>query len=227
MSAQAPLPLPVAAYCDVDGTLTDTNIVTPLVWMKKRCLPAPLRQLWMAALAVRLPWWWTVDQLSRRASNLAIYSHYRGVSASLVRGQAETYYREKIRPAAFAGAVARLKEFQRDGVRVVLVTGGLDVFMMPMAREFSADCLAPRLEESNGAYTGRLTSTPFTGEEKALQVRAHAAAHGIDLDSSYALGDAFGDLQMLECVGRPVAVNPDKRLAKIAADRGWQLERWR
>jgi HAD superfamily hydrolase (TIGR01490 family) len=215
----------IAAYGDVDGTLTDTTIVTPLVWMKRRALPPPLNWLWLASLAARGPWWWVLDQFSRRASNVAIYSNYRGVSTALVRQLAEAYYRERILPKFFPRAKARLEEFRRAGVRLVLVTGGLDLFMEPMARDLHADCLAPKLAETDGVFTGQLMSAPFTGEEKAR--REHAAAHGIDLAQCLALGDALGDLPMLECVGKPLAVNPDARLAKVAAERKWPIERWK
>jgi len=217
----------IAAYCDVDGTLTHTTIVAPLVWMKQRALPSPWNWLWLASLAARAPWWWLLDQFSRAASNRAIYANYRGVSADLLRRSAAAYYQERIRPKMFAAARLHLAQLRQQGFRLVLVTGGLDLFMQPMAAEFEADCLAPALEERNGVFTGRLCGPPFTGPEKNRAVRAHAAAHGIDLAKSCALGDAIGDLPMLECVGHPVAVNPDARLARVARQRGWRVENWK
>lgn len=217
----------MAAYCDVDGTLTDTTIVTPLVWMKWRALRPPWNWLWVASLAARGPWWWLLDQFSRRASNVAIYSNYRGVSSALVRQLAEAYYRERIQPKLFPEAKAWLADIRSKRVRLVLVTGGLDVFMEPMARDLAADCLAPKLMEQDGVFTGQLASVPFTGDEKARRLREHAAANGIDLTQSWALGDALGDLPMLECVGRPIAVNPDRRLARVAAARQWPIKRWK
>ena len=34
------------------------------------------------------------------------------------------------------------------------------------------------------------------------------------------------DLPLLESVRVPIAVNPDVRLARIARQRGWRVERW-
>jgi HAD superfamily phosphoserine phosphatase-like hydrolase len=120
-----------------------------------------------------------------------------------------------------------MEKWRRDGVRLVLVTGGLDLFMEPMAREFGAECIAPSLEERGGIFTGALTGPPLAGEAKADAVRAHAARHGVDLRESWALGDAPGDLPMLALAGRPVVVNPGGQLARVAAQRGWTVERWR
>ena len=50
---------------------------------------------------------------------------------------------------------------------------------------------------------------------------------GINLSRSYAYSDSITDLPMLEIVGEPVAVNPDKDLRKIAEERDWQIRDFR
>ena len=50
-----------------------------------------------------------------------------------------------------------------------------------------------------------------------------AVAEGLDLASSYAYSDSITDLPMLELVGNPVAVNPDRELARIAREREWEV----
>jgi hypothetical protein len=61
------------------------------------------------------------------------------------------------------------------------------------------------------------------GSEKARAMCELAERRGIDLGRSYAYSDSFTDLPMLEAVGHPTAVNPDRVLAKIATDRGWEI----
>jgi phosphoserine phosphatase len=99
--------------------------------------------------------------------------------------------------------------------------------MAPLARALSADGLiAASLAERNGRFTGRLTGPPVGEKEKARRVTEYAEAQGIDLAASYAYGDSVADAPMLEIVGRPNAVNPDKRLSRLAAARGWPVRRW-
>lgn len=216
-----------AAYCDVDGTLTDTDIAKPLIWIKGNFLRGPARWCWLASLLARGPWWLLLDKFSRSASNRAIYRNYRGMPVERTRVLADIYYRERLRPKMFPEALAKLERFRRDGFQIVLVTGALNFFMEPLAREFGGECLAARLGESEGNFTGHLRNKPMTGPYKSEAIRTHAQAQGIDLESSYALGDAISDLPMLELVGHPVAINPDRRLEKIAAQRGWPMERWK
>jgi len=49
----------------------------------------------------------------------------------------------------------------------------------------------------------------------------------IDLERSYAYSDSIADLPMLEAVGHPVAVNPDKELRKQAEEREWDIRDFR
>jgi hypothetical protein len=53
-------------------------------------------------------------------------------------------------------------------------------------------------------------------------MRDLALFEGIDLAASYAYSDSYTDVPMLEAVGHPVVVNPDRVLARLARDRGWE-----
>jgi phosphoserine phosphatase len=57
-------------------------------------------------------------------------------------------------------------------------------------------------------------------------VRELAAREGIDLARSTAYSDSHTDLPFLEAVGHPVAVNPDRELRRLAAERGWPVLRF-
>jgi HAD superfamily hydrolase (TIGR01490 family) len=110
----------------------------------------------------------------------------------------------------------------------VLVTGSLDFIIAPLAEELGvADILAASLIESHGRFTGQLTAEPLCDQEKARRVRTFAEQNGIDLSRSYAYGDSIADLAMLEAVGHPQAVNPDRALAAVARARGWPVLRWK
>jgi phosphoserine phosphatase len=54
-------------------------------------------------------------------------------------------------------------------------------------------------------------------------VRVLAAERGYSLPHCYAYSDSVTDLPMLEIVGNPRAVNPDRALRRIAQRRGWPV----
>lgn len=78
-------------------------------------------------------------------------------------------------------------------------------------------------EIADGRYTGRLAEPFCYGEGKATAISKLAAAKGYDLALSYAYSDSISDLPMLEMVGHPVAVNPDRALESVAYHRGWPI----
>ena len=77
-------------------------------------------------------------------------------------------------------------------------------------------------EIESGIYTGR-SLRPCYGSLKADAVREIAAREGIDLAQSTAYSDSHTDVAFLEAVGHPTAVNPDRKLKKIAVERGWPI----
>ena len=228
-SVATPSPTPgTAAYFDVDGTLTRTNIVQPLIWYKTQLDGPFLANLWKASLAIRGPYWFILDRINRAASNRSIYRSYQGMDADEVRELAAQCYKEVLKPRILPRAMQRVKELKNQNVKIVLVTGGLDFVMMPFAKEIGATCIAPSLIEMNSVFTGALSTGALSGETKANAVRLHAEDNNIDLAASFAFGDSYkGDLAMLEAVGHPSAVNPDTRLNRIASQRGWPIERWK
>ena len=80
-------------------------------------------------------------------------------------------------------------------------------------------------EVIDGVYTGRVSGLFAYHVGKADAIRELAEREGIDLAASYAYTDSVSDLPMLEAVGHPVAVNPDRALARIARERGWEVMR--
>jgi hypothetical protein len=85
-----------------------------------------------------------------------------------------------------------------------------------------AGVLATRAKIEDGKYTGELEFY-CAGEGKAEALRELAERMSIDLEVSYAYSDSIADLPMLEAVGHPVAVNPDRDLRKQAEEREWDV----
>ena len=80
--------------------------------------------------------------------------------------------------------------------------------------------IATRLGIADGRYTGGVDFYAY-GQAKADHVRELAAQRGYRLSDCYANSDSVTDLPLLESVGHPHVVNPDRGLRKVAKLRGW------
>ena len=83
------------------------------------------------------------------------------------------------------------------------------------------------LEVKDGVFTGEVIHPTCYGEGKAIAARQIAEQEGVDLDESYFYSDSHEDIQLLEAVGRPRPLNPNRQLAQIAKERNWPVRRFR
>jgi HAD superfamily hydrolase (TIGR01490 family) len=131
---------------------------------------------------------------------------------------------EVIEPIVFEEALDLFREHRAAGRRVFIISASPEEIVVPLARYLGADeAIATRAEiDGDGRYTGRVEFYAY-GPFKADAVREAADRLGIDLEGSYAYSDSVTDVPMLSVVGHPVAVNPDRELRRIAAERGWEI----
>jgi phosphoserine phosphatase len=105
----------------------------------------------------------------------------------------------------------------------VIVSASGTELVDPIGEMLGADdVIASRLEVVDGRYTGEIDYYAY-GKEKARAILRMAEERGYDLAECYAYSDSVTDVPMLEAVGFPHAVNPDKDLRREAAQRGWPV----
>jgi HAD superfamily hydrolase (TIGR01490 family) len=143
---------------------------------------------------------------------------------------------ERMAPDLLAGVLPRIYPPMLDEVRThqdagratFIVSAAGNGLVEILARVLGMDGgIGTRYEVgSDGMLTGRIVEPFVYGEGKVEAMRAFAAQHDVELDASWAYSDSASDLPMLRAVGRPVAVNPDAELARVAAEEGWQVMRF-
>ncbi|HLN76313.1 MAG TPA: HAD-IB family hydrolase [Nocardioidaceae bacterium] len=126
-------------------------------------------------------------------------------------------------PLVYDEAVSLIEEHHLAGRDVVIVSASGAEVVEPIGEMLGADgVIATRMEMADGKYTGQIEFYAYA-ENKATAIEKLARDKGYDLSRSYAYSDSMTDVHMLEIVGHPYAVNPDKELRKIAAARGWPV----
>ena len=126
-------------------------------------------------------------------------------------------------PLVYDEAVSLIEDHHLAGRDVIIVSTSGSEVVEPIGQMLGADkVIATRMEVADGKYTGEIGFYAYA-ENKATAIRDLAARRGYDLDRSYAYSDSVTDVHMLEAVGHPHAVNPDKDLRRIARDRGWPI----
>jgi HAD superfamily hydrolase (TIGR01490 family) len=124
-----------------------------------------------------------------------------------------------LKPLVYAESLDLVELHRERGEPVYIVSATLQEIVQVIADDLGFDgALGTIVEVENGKYTGRATRS-LHAENKARCIREL----GHDLDASTAYSDSHTDLPFLEAVGHPVVVNPDRKLRRIASQRGWPV----
>jgi HAD superfamily hydrolase (TIGR01490 family) len=184
-------------------------------WLVLRALWGQLLYLWFGADEAKLA--------RTRDSALRLAAGWERARVARIAAEAiETV----LEPMVFDEALELLAHHRDEGHDVYLVSASPAEIVEPLADHLGVDGAIATLAEvdEDGRYTGRVERYCY-GAEKVVAMAAVAEERGIDLAESWAYSDSATDLPMLEAVGHPVAVNPDRELLRVARERGWEV-RW-
>lgn len=115
------------------------------------------------------------------------------------------------------GAAELVAAFKAAGHAVAVVSGGFNQILRPIAEELGLDYwIANELEIVDGFLTGKVLGDVIDRAAKEKYLREWAAAEGIDLEHTIAVGDGANDLDMLGAAGIGVAFNAKPAVRAVA-----------
>lgn len=244
----------VAAFFDLDGTLMalpsleqrffgilrgrgEISLRNYFLWLREAVRLAPwgislilqANKMHLSGVEIFEERNWGDEDLSRR--------HKGGHRAP---GQASAPSRRNPRwpvPVFFEEAMDRVAWHGRKGHTIVLLSGTLEPLAREAGRALEAalakrgihcelHVCATRLDEAGGRWTGEILGEAMFGAAKEREARRIAAELKLDLRQCYAYGDSASDRWLLGAVGLPMAVNPCKKLARLACMRVWTVLKW-
>lgn len=152
----------------------------------------------------------------------------KGWDQAVISGIVRETLDDVIEPIVYDEALGRIRRHQIWGHKVFLVSASPEEVVAPIARLLKVDeAIATRAElDDQGRYSGR-TERYVYADEKVVAILEAAERDGLDLEHSWAYSDSATDIPMLSAVGHPVAVNPDRELARYAKEHGWLIEHYR
>jgi HAD superfamily hydrolase (TIGR01490 family) len=161
------------------------------------------------------------DQMERMRAHLT--NMCTGWNVDQVKAIVNETIHDVVTPLIFAEAAELIADHKLCGRDVVVVSASGEEIVAPIARALGAThAMATRMVVADGKYTGEIAFYCY-GEGKVQAIRELAAREGYPLEHCYAYSDSITDLPMLQVVGHPSAVNPDRALRKEALAHGWPI----
>ena len=213
------------AFFDLDKTLLSVN--SGWLWLRRELSLGHVSR----TQALRASTWLIRYHLGFAKMEVAIgqaISLLAGTGEAELRARTTDFYREQVRRLYRPGALAALDWHKRRGDQRVLLTSSSGYLSELVARELQLDeILCNRFEvDLAGLHTGRSLGALCFGKGKLAHARAYAERIQSPLAEATFYTDSYSDLPVLEAVRRPVAVNPDPRLRRLAFRRKWEIVDW-
>ena len=222
---QGPTGSKVGAFFDLDQTILAGFSATS--FMRERLIsgrmsPKEMAGTFYGALSFGL------GRTGFSALMTGMTATYRGLAESVLEEVGEEVFVKHLARQIYPESRALVEAHQKAGHTVGIISSATKYQVMPFARELGIDhVMYTDLQVDDGIFTGELAGPTCYGEGKADAAREIAEREGVDLDESYFYTDSHEDLPLLEVVGRPRPLNPNRQLAQIAKERRWPVRRFR
>ena len=212
------------ALFDLDRTLIDVN--SGHLWVR-----AEWREGHIGFRQAAWAGWWLMRYRMGLVDGLdgvfeAAARAIEGDSEAELEDRVRVWFDKEVRHHLRPGGRAALERHRAAGDRLVLATSGTLYAARAAAAAYDLDeVVCTELEVVDGVFTGQV-SILAVGRGKLDAVSAWAERNDIDLADCTFYSDSYTDVTLLEAVGTPVVINPDGKLRRTAAARGWPVEDW-
>ena len=219
--------MPGAAFFDLDRTLISRSSSLSLApaFHRRGLLSRRDRTKALLAQLVFVRYGAGTSRVGRTAeSAMAVL---KGLPVETMQEIVRESMESAFRPHVYRDALDLVARHREQGEKSFVVSAALQEIVDVLVAELGLDGgKGSTAEVEDGTYTGRVLRR-LDGSAKAEMLAELASAEGVELAESTAYSDSAGDVPFLEAVGHAVAVNPDRKLRGIAAERGWQVLRFR
>lgn len=212
------------AFFDFDETLIVGN--SGNLWIRRELRSGHISRL----QALRAASWMVRYRLGFASMEEALRTAIRslaGTEEGTLRQRTRDFYEEEVRGLYRVGAREAVDQHRGRGEACVLLTASSLYLSELVSADLGLDdVLCNRFQVRDGVHTGELEGELCFGAGKLRYAEGYARKSGVSLADCTFYTDSYSDLPVLERVGAPVLVNPDRRLRREAKARGWRVVEW-
>lgn len=174
------------------------------------------------AFLIRIKFFFTsmsLEELHHQVFNTLL----KGFSLESLEAHVEEFIQQLLPTAIYQPAFNELKLAQKRGDHVVLLSSAPDFLVRAFARYFGIlhwDSTVYAVDKKRRLCNIAQLMVGVGKKQSLLKIRSQL---GISKDRTVVYSDSHDDLPLLLQAGDPVAVNPDRRLAKVAKQFKWRV----
>ena len=212
---------PYTAFYDLDHTILDGNSATHLVQEARKRGVMSERQyrhaVWLSIL-------YKLDMGDSTRMINRMLTWLKGVEEADITTLAQEIFDHTIKETIRPEILETIREHRAQKAKVVLLSSATTPICQPVSLYLELDeMICTRLESESGILTGHTHGKLVYGPEKKVRMLAYCHENNYDPREAWYYGDSHTDKYVMEAVGFPVAVSPDKKLLRIANRNNWPI----
>ncbi len=214
----------IGAFFDFDGTIIHGYSAFSLIREQVRRGDLSPREFMELATAMTE---FGLGNTGFSAMMVASAQFMRGISEESYREFGEELYQKHLAKLIYPESRALIEAHQRRGHTVAIISSATPYQLLPAARDLDIDyVMCTRLEVEDGEFTGGVVRPTCFGPGKVRAAEELADDLDLELDESFFYSDSDDDIELLERVGKPRPLNPNRRLTSIAERERWPIQRF-
>jgi HAD superfamily hydrolase (TIGR01490 family) len=210
------------AFFDVDKTLCDcySGFHTTMELIRRRIVKK--RRLLLALI------YNAIGRVHLRADVRKMYeiaiSDMAGTHIEDILQIGRETFEKRVKPKMYVGGMEEIKKARAAGFYIALISSGPYMLIKTMEEFLKADVSFSNGPVVSDGILQRTFQEPLCYKEgKVLIAKRFAEERRVSLKDCRFYSDSISDLPLLSLVGQPIAVNPDRKLRRIAKKHGWPV----
>lgn len=209
------------AFFDLDRTILSVNSATSLVKEsldRRMMTPGQYRHAIYLSILYKLEWRDTTRILHKMLSWL------NGLSKAKVEQLCRDVWQSTLLDLVRSEILSEFEFHRRQNGGLILLSSATSFVCEPVVEDLKMDALVcSHIKENNGVLTGVPEGKLVFGREKKHRLLDYCKAEGQNAHDAWYYGDSISDRHVLEAVGNPVCVDPDRKLKRLADKKGWKI----
>ncbi|OGD67940.1 hypothetical protein A3I18_01580 [Candidatus Campbellbacteria bacterium RIFCSPLOWO2_02_FULL_35_11] len=151
---------------------------------------------------------------------------FKGKSKEEIEKLSKDFFQKILSKEFYEETLDIIKEHKNKGHKIILLSNAIEIIVGKISEHLNIpDYICTKLEVVNEIYTGKISGEITYGQNKVEKIKNYLSENNIKLEEaeSWGYGDHSSDIFVLELVKYPFAVNPDKKLRKVALERNWKI----
>lgn len=180
--------MPRLVVFDFDGTITRSDSMLALARYRYGLAGYLIR------MTLLVPWFFFYTlgfYPNQRFKERFLRLFFGGMKAEAFNKLCEKFLHDRLKYLLRLSAVCCMEKHQQAGDRVLVITASAENWVQPWCEESGVECLASRLEVTDGVITGKLIGKNCYGKEKVRRLLEVACPE--EYDALVVYGDSQGD----------------------------------